>query len=91
MRTLWKAAQLANGMGYRMTVTTWLLLLLAGATVLGCVAFLLPPLPVKPHPFVTDPFELADEHIGRHEDPYADGVTRRLLSPTMRHIPNQDQ
>jgi hypothetical protein len=81
----------ADGLGDRMTVTTWLLLALAGVTTLGCVAFLLPDRRVDPHSFVTDPFELADDHVGRHERPDPDGATRRLLPPTMRFIPDQDQ
>lgn len=52
-----------------MTVTTWLLLALAAFTAFACLAFMSAPPKSKPHPYVTDLFELADEHIGRHEAP----------------------
>lgn len=53
-----------------MTITTYLLLALAGSTALLCVVFALPErLVSRPHPFVTDPFETEGEHRGRHERP----------------------
>jgi hypothetical protein len=73
-----------------MTPATYALLALFTLTLFGCIAFALPPRRVEPHPFVTDPFELADDHIGRHERP-DEGTTRRLIPPTMRHLPDQDQ
>lgn len=52
-----------------MTVATWCLLVLAAVTALLCVGFAVPAPDPEPHAFVTDPFELADEHVGRHEAP----------------------
>lgn len=65
-----------------MTVATWFLLALAIATALLCVAFALPAREPDEHPFVTDPFELADEHVGRHEAP--GGETTDLRAHTYR-------
>lgn len=65
-----------------MTVATWFLLALAVVTALLCVAFALPARESDKHPFVTDPFELADEHVGRHEAP--GGETTDLRAHTYR-------
>jgi hypothetical protein len=66
------------------TAVAWLLLLLAVATALGCVAFALPPRNLKPHPFVTDPVDLAEgERIGRREK-LDEGETRRLGPSRLR-------
>ena len=49
-----------------MTLTTWFLLMLAIAAAIGCIAAWAPWPPPEPHPWETDPFELADERPGRH-------------------------
>lgn len=71
-----------------MTVTTYALLALAAVTTLLCVAFALPDPPAESHPFVTDPFELADEHVGRHEAP--GGETTDLRAHAYRLPLDQD-
>lgn len=62
------------------------LLIVLGVTLLTIVASLLIPVSrPEPHPFVTDPFELADEREGRHRMPEMDeGPTRRLGDSLIR-------
>lgn len=60
-------------------------------TAYGCVAFALPPKRLNPeHEFVTDPWELAYDHIGKHER-LPECAGRRLFTPAFRYAPEADR
>jgi len=65
------------------TWTAWALAVLAGLTLLGCVAFALPDRKPDPHPYETDPLTDEGDHIGRREW-LGEGETRRLGPSRLR-------
>jgi hypothetical protein len=68
------------------TWATWTLLALCGVTALACLAFALPPPESEPHPYVTDPVDLAEgDRIGRREK-LDEGETRRLGPSRLRDL-----
>lgn len=74
----------APGLGEGVTGTTVWLLALMVVTLLLIIGWLLARPASEPHPFVTDPWETEEEHIGRHEMPGGETTALRWPNGTPR-------